>query len=218
MAKILIIDDDPDIREIVVECLTPKYQAITASSGKQALELLESEMPDLITLDLSLPDIEGLELCNQIKSQDRFSHIPVIVLSGRSSSSSHVLAYKLGADIFLDKPFEHEELISIVENRLKFTRKKSNFCGDLLVDPDTQEVYKDNKSLDLTPKEFRIFSYLSQNPGTVISREQILDRVWNGMAVSDRTVDGHVVSLRRKIEGSKVKIESVYSMGYKLTA
>jgi two-component system alkaline phosphatase synthesis response regulator PhoP len=216
MGKILIIDDDSDVRDFVKECLNQEYQTIEASSGEEALAALEAELPDLITLDLSLPDIEGLELCNQIKSQAQYSHIPIIVLSGRTSSGSHILAYKLGADIFVDKPFHHEEFKAIVDNRLKFKTLAKGMCGDLQVDLEGMNVSYNNKSLELTPKEFKIFQYLSQNKGQVISREQILERIWPGTAVSDRTIDGHVATLRKKIQGSKVKIESVYSMGYKL--
>jgi DNA-binding response OmpR family regulator len=218
MAKILIIDDDPDVRDFVKECLNQEYQTLEASTGEEALLVIENEMPDLITLDLSLPDIDGLDLCNQIKSQEQYAHIHVIVLSGRTGSGSHVLAYKLGADNYLDKPFHHEELKSIVDSRLKFIRKESGRCGDLVVDLEGMDVLFKEKGLQLTPKEFKIFQYLSQYKGQVISRNQILDRVWSGVAVSDRTIDGHVVGLRRKIQDSQVKIETIYSMGYKLTA
>lgn len=218
MKTILVIDDDADLKIYLKTVLSPLYKVVFADNGQQGLVSATENKPDLIVMDLGLPDISGYELCNQIRAVKELEETPIVVLSAKTGANAHTMAYKLGADNYLEKPFEKDELLAMVESRLKKSNKKINQnYGDIEIDLRSFTVTKKGQKMDLTPKEFKILCYLLDHLDEVVSRERILNSVWEGVTVTDRVIDNHITSLRKKISDSSLKIESVYSEGYKIT-
>ena len=163
--------------------------------------------------------MDGFELCNRFRSLPDLEEVPIIILSGQKGVEVHVKAYKLGADNFIEKPFNHEELLALVESKLRFgPPQMRKTIGDVTIDLKSGSAYMNNEKIDLTPKEFKILSVLWQNINKVTSREEIFKKVWEKTHVSDRVIDNHVTSLRKKMSTSSLLIESIYAEGYKLSA
>lgn len=221
--SVLIIEDEKKISDIVKAYLEKEgYEARAADTGQQALELLSSGF-DLVILDLKLPDMEGEDLCKIIRRQ---SDMPVIMLTAKSAEEDRVRGLGIGADDYVTKPFSPRELVARVKAHLRRAararkRIKSFNQGRLKIDVHNHEVLKDGVNVVLTPTEFKILMSLSENPGRVLSREQLVNAVQGyDFEGYDRTIDAHVKNLRHKIErDSRVPdfIKTVYGLGYKFT-
>lgn len=203
--KILIIDDEPNILDIVEAYLSAqKYQVMRAETGKEALAIFQSFRPDLLVLDLMLPDMTGLEICGEIR---KHSHVPIIMLTAKSSENDILTGLRMGADDYLVKPFSPKELVARVETVLRrYTppeeeEKWSFDGGKLVIHPQTKQVFLENKEVALTATEFGLLALLAGNPNQLFSRDQLLDRV-KGIAFEglDRVIDTHIKNLRQKVE------------------
>jgi two-component system OmpR family response regulator len=221
--KILVVDDERKIVDIVKAYLEREgYHIIVAYEGKSALERAKSESPDLIVLDLMLPEISGWDICRTLRKE---SDIPIIMLTARDETTDKIVGLELGADDYVTKPFDPKELVSRVKAVLRRTSgrampKTTLSIGDLAIDIDKHLVRRGSKPVELTPIEFELLKVLAEHPGRVYSRMQLLDMV-QGDAYEgyERTVDSHIKNLRRKIEPDPDRpkyIVTVYGVGYKL--
>lgn len=219
--KILIVEDDRDIVEMVEYNLREEgYVTVSALDGEDGVRLAGSERPDLIILDIMLPVIDGFEVCRTLKSDDKTSQIPIIILSAKSQETDKVVGLELGADDYVTKPFSPRELIARIraimrrgeERKLNDVLEK----GDLIIDSAKYKVMVGGEEISLTTTEFKLLEYMARKPGVVLSRYQILDAVsGDDTVVCDRTVDAHVKSLRRKLGTARDYIETVRGAGYR---
>lgn len=222
--KILIVDDEPKILDIVEAYLTIKrFQVFRASNGIEALEKFELVQPNLIVLDLMLPDISGTVICQKIR---KTSDVPIIMLTAKSTENDILNGLQIGADDYIVKPFSPKELVARVETVLRrsdssvVTETKWSFDkGNLVIYPENKQVFKNQKEVILTPTEFELLTLLASYPKKIFSREQLLENV-KGLEfdVLDRIIDSHIKNLRQKIEDNTRKpyfILTVYGMGYR---
>jgi len=227
IAKILVVDDEEDILVLIKYNLEKEgYRVLTALSGETALNLVRSEVPDLVLLDLMLPGVDGTEVCRQIKGNNNTSHISVIMLTAKSEEMDIVIGLELGADDYITKPFSPRVLRARVKAILRRkqssgTDESSNVIryADLVIKPDQFEVLLDNRHINLTATEFRILLLLARRPGWVFDREQIVDAVrGEDYPVTQRSVDVHIVALRKKLGAAGQLIETVHGVGYRVKA
>jgi two-component system KDP operon response regulator KdpE len=203
-ARILIVDDEPNIIGTVTPLLRARgYEVFSAMSGRAALDAVEREKPDLIVLDLGLPDIVGVEVCRQVR---RTLSVPILVLSARGAEGDKVSALDAGADDYVTKPFGAEELLARIRATLRRVENPSPpsepiVRGDLVIDRERFRVLRDGEEVRLTPKEFELLTFLAQHPGRVLTHRTILKAVWGSHAVDQpehlRVLVG---ALRKKIE------------------
>lgn len=202
--KILIVDDEPNILSTVAPLLRSRgYDVVTAVSGRGALEKVEGEKPDLIVLDLGLPDLDGVEVCRAVRET---SNVPIVVLTARGAESDKVRALDTGADDYVTKPFGVEELLARVRAALRRSDAPSVSSepivrGNLVIDRERFRVQRDGEDVRLTPKEFELLTFLAQHPGRVLTHRKILKAIWGPNAVDQpehlRVLVG---ALRKKIE------------------
>jgi DNA-binding response OmpR family regulator len=224
MSKLIaVVDDEPDIVELVsLNLQKAGFKVKSFLEADPFLRFLNSESPDLIILDLMLPDTDGFEICKYLKAHEKHSSIPIIMLTARTEETEKVLGLELGADDYVTKPFSPRELIARVKavlRRPEMRREtKKIFVGDVMViDLEKYEVTIENRKIDLTPTEFKILQLLSSKRGWVHSRDQILNFLWGqDKTVIDRTIDVHIRHLRDKLGKTSALIKNVRGMGYKL--
>lgn len=218
MIKILVVDDEARMRKLVKDFLMIKgYRVIEAEDGDQAVNIFFEEKDiSLILLDVMMPKMDGWEVCKTIR---RYSQVPIVMLTARSDERDELLGFELGVDEYITKPFSPKILVARIEAIL---RRKSAATGEVLeiagirVDKDAHEVLLDGQLLDLSNKEFELLSYFMQNQGMALSREKILNNVWNYDYFGDaRTIDTHVKKLRSKLGSKGDMIRTVWGMGYK---
>ncbi len=220
MKKIVLIEDDADLYNLVQYNLDKEgFQVVGSQTGKGALDLCRREHPDLVILDIMLPDSDGLEICKGIRANPELSTTPVIFLTARASETDRIVGLELGANDYIVKPFFVRELIARVKIHFRGDKPVSKVLrsGDLELDRTRCTVRRGSEELTLTATEFRLLEFLMSRPGVVFSREQLLDAVWgHDRAVTDRTVDVYVLRLRQKIEleGGPAFIRSVRGFGY----
>lgn len=221
MKKIVVIEDDADLFALLKYNLEKEGFAVAgAQTGRGAVELCRRERPDLILLDIMLPDSDGLDICKGIRMISELAHVPVIFLTARASETDRIVGLELGANDYIVKPFFVRELIARIkiQFRSRESAPKLLKAGKLELDRSTCRVRLDNQPLTLTATEFRLLEFLMNRPGMVFSREQLLDAVWgHDRAVTDRTVDVYVLRLRQKIEtdpANRGLIRSVRGFGY----
>jgi phosphate regulon transcriptional regulator PhoB len=206
---ILVIEDEPDIRKLVHYNLTQeRYKVLEAEDGEQALKLLQRARPNLVILDLMLPGMSGMELCKLLRDRQDTAQLPILMLTAKAGEADKVVGLEMGADDYLAKPFSPREMVARVRAILR--RAENAAAGDgqpayekgpLRIDFTTYEVFARGKTIKLTLKEFELLRFLTQNPNRVLSRDQLLDRVWGGETfVTPRTVDVHIRRLRKAIE------------------
>lgn len=220
---IAIVDDEPDIIELVSLHLERAGFGVKGFlEGESFLNFLKVKHPDLILLDLMLPDADGLEICKYLKRQEEFAAIPIIMLTARGSETDKVLGLELGADDYVTKPFSPHELVARVKAVLRRPTPKKDEdrldIGKLLsIDLKKHQVYVEGRKVQLTLSEFKILQLLSSKEGWVFTRDQILDYLWGEeKAVLDRTIDVHINHLREKLGKAARLIKNVRGVGYKL--
>jgi two-component system alkaline phosphatase synthesis response regulator PhoP len=216
--KILLVDDEPDILEIVGYNLRNEgYQVFTASNGIEGVKSAKKNIPQLILLDIMMPEMDGIEACEKIRKIKSLDNVIISFLTARGEDYSQVAGYEAGADDYITKPIKPKVLVSKVKSllrRLKSETETSFKIGDILIDRDEYVVYKAGKRISLPRKEFELFSLLTSRPGKVFKREVILDTVWgNEVVVGGRTIDVHIRKLREKIGDYHFK--TVKGVGYK---
>ncbi len=221
--RILVVDDEKKIIEIVKAYLERDgFSVVVAYDGQAALDAVKRHSPDLIVLDLMLPELSGWEVCRILR---RESNIPIIMLTAREETTDKIVGLELGADDYITKPFDPKELISRVKAVLRRSdgntvMKKKFEVADLTIDVERRQVSRGEQIIELTPIEFNLLRVLAEHPGRVFSRLQFLDSV-QGDAYEgyERTIDSHIKNLRKKIEPEPEKpryIITVYGVGYKL--
>lgn len=222
--KILIVDEEENILEIVEAYLVTKnYQVFRAMDGEEALRKAETIRPDLIVLDLMLPDISGLEVCRRIRKS---SSVPVIMLTARTTEQDILSGLQIGADHYMTKPFSPKELVARVQTVLRRSHPepqevKWSFDGGLLeIYPDNKQVFKKGVEVGLTPTEYRLLTLLASHPQQIFPRQQLL-QVVKGLDFdgTDRVIDVHIKNLRQKIEDDDTRtpyyILTIYGEGYR---
>lgn len=221
MKKIMLIEDDADLYALLKYNLEKEgFQLVGAQTGKGAVELCRREKPDLVILDIMLPDSDGLDICKGIRNHPEAAHIPVIFLTARASETDRIVGLELGANDYIVKPFFVRELIARIKIQFRTQAQpvRTLKAGGLDLDRQSCRVRLHGQLLSLTATEFRLLEFLMSRPGVVFSREQLLDAVWgHDRAVTDRTVDVYILRLRQKIEddpANPLLIRSVRGFGY----
>lgn len=220
---IAIIDDEPDIVELVsLHLKRAGFEVKGFLNAEDFFDFMGKNIPDLILLDLMLPDADGFEVCKYLKRKDEFAATPIIMLTAKGEETDKVLGLELGADDYITKPFSPKELVARVKAVL---RRQDNediltkiVIRDLLIIyPEKHEAYAEGKRIDLTSTEFKILTMLAGKKGWVFTRDQILDYLWGQeKAVVDRTIDVHIKHLREKLGKASGLIKNIRGVGYKL--
>jgi len=220
---IAVVEDEPDIRGLVSLHLKKEgFQVEGFESAHPLFKSLEKKRPALIVLDLMLPDMDGLEVCRNLKKRDDWASIPIIILTAKSSETDKVLGLEMGADDYLTKPFSTKELVArvraVLRRPVRAAEAKQLMAGQgLVLDTDRHEVTVKGRKVELTPAEFKILQLLASNKGRAFSRDQILDFLWGQEKfVVDRTVDVHIRNLREKLGEEASLIKNIRGVGYKL--
>jgi len=222
--KILVVEDEPSQREVLAYNLKAEgFLVISADDGQDALLLVEEEEPDLILLDWMMPNLSGIEVCRRLKSCNETRAIPIVMVSARSEEMDKVRGLEIGADDYLVKPYSVIELIARLRTQLRRTRAatigETLHFQDIILDPETHKVFRDEAQLKLGPTEFRLLRTMMEKPGRVWSRDQLLDRVWGrDIYVDTRTVDVHIGRLRKALlkHGGTDPLRTVRGAGYAL--
>ncbi|HZL65472.1 MAG TPA: response regulator [Thermoleophilia bacterium] len=225
---VLVVDDERDILELVKYNLDKEgYHVTVVETGEEALAAARTKMPDVVVLDLMLPGVDGLEVCRRLKSDPRTQGIPIVMLTAKGSEADIVAGLELGAADYVTKPFSPRVLVARIKAVL---RRGSDIDGEeatirvkaLTMRPGRHQVFVGEAPVELTATEFRILAYLARRPGWVFTRQQIVDAAQgddafvNDRFVTDRSVDVHIVSLRRKLGACGAYIETVRGVGYRL--
>lgn len=221
---IAIVDDEPDIVELISASLKKAgFEVVGFPDARSFLRFLESRSPELVLLDLMLPDADGLEICKFLRGKREWATLPIIMVTARGHEADRVVGLEVGADDYLTKPFSTRELVARVKAVLRRAERPSEpsrieLAGELVIDPEKHEVIAGGKKVELTSTEFKILSLLASRVGRVFTREQILDHLWSHeKIVIDRTVDVHIRNLREKLGPLSARlIKNVRGVGYKL--
>ena len=219
---ILVIDDEKDLIELLSYNLGKEgYDVIVAHDGQSGLDVVKKHRPDLVVLDIMMPGLDGLQVCQRLRADPRTGRIPIIMLTAKATETDRIVGLELGADDYVTKPFSPREVIA----RLKAVLRRSSQPaedrqiirnGELLIDLTGHEVTFRNGRVPLTATEFRILEFLASRPGRVFTRDEIIDAaLGNDNAVFDRTIDVHITAIRRKLGTGADQIETVRGFGYK---
>ncbi len=229
MKTILAIEDDPDIVELLRFNLEREsYRVRSALTGTEGLRKLREEPPDLLILDLMLPEMSGFEVCRTVRADPRLAHLPVIMLTARGEEADVIAGIELGADDYVRKPFSPRELTARVGALLRRAARSVRAveevshetlrAGDLVIDPTSHRVHRNGSDLPVTHLEFRLLHYLASHPRQVLSRQEILNRVWGRERyITQRSVDVYIRRLRQKLDppGGPSLLSTVRGAGYR---
>jgi len=220
--KILLVDDEPDILEFMEYNLKKEnYDVFKAANGKEAIRLARKENPDLIILDIMMPEMDGIETCRQLRDIPEFKNTLIAFLTARNEDYSQIAGFDVGADDYITKPIKPRVLTSRIHALFRRYREeekadkgKITNVGNLQIDRDQYLIYQDGEKIVLPRKEFELLSLLTSKPGKVFTRDEILEKVWGtDIVVGDRTIDVHVRKLREKLGEECIK--TVKGIGYK---
>ena len=217
--KILVIDDESRMRKLVRDFLTKKeYEVLEASNGEEAMEIFyEDKDIDLLILDVMMPKMDGWEVCREVRKTSR---VPIIMLTAKADERDELLGFELGVDEYVTKPFSPKILVARVEAILRRSSVNTDDgiikVGDITMNKNAHEVFVGDKPIELSFKEFELLAYFIENQGIALSRERILNNVWNYDYFGDaRTIDTHVKKLRNKMGERGEYIKTIWGMGYK---
>ena len=220
--RILVVEDEPDLLALVrINLEQAGFEVETAENGSDALAALRRAPPDLMLLDLMLPDVPGTEICRRIRGSAELSELPIIMLTAKADEVDRVVGLELGADDYVTKPFSPRELMLRVRAVLRRQRPDTTPArviehGDLSLDPERHRCFVDGEEVDLTAKEFSLLQCLMRRPGRVMTRDRLLDDVWGSdITVTTRTIDTHLKRLREKLGRAGDLIETVRGVGYR---
>jgi two-component system, OmpR family, alkaline phosphatase synthesis response regulator PhoP len=223
--KILIVEDEHDLIKLLKYNLEKEgYKVNHTTEGSLALAEIRREEPDLVILDLMLPGIDGLEVCRQLRRHEKYTSLPILILTARGEEADRVVGLEIGADDYVTKPFSMRELIArvraLLRRREPATANRTTIQrGSLVIDPSAHSVVVKGKTVELSALEFRLLHHLASHPGMVFSRDQLLDRVWgNDRSVTQRSVDVYVRRVREKIESEPQEpayLQTVHGVGYR---
>tara|TARA_Y100001968_G_C19402294_1_gene741669 strand:+ start:431 stop:1108 length:678 start_codon:yes stop_codon:yes gene_type:complete len=217
-SKILLVDDEQDILEFLSYNLRKEgCDVITANNGKEGLELAKTHTPDLILLDVMMPEMDGMEVCENLRSIEKLENTFIIFLTARSEEYSELSGFTAGADDYITKPIKPKLLISRINAILRRSNKKiltnEIKIENIMINKDTFQIFVDSEEMTLPKKEFLLLYYLMTVPGKAFSREEIISEVWNDSFVGDRTIDVHIRKIRDKIGDRYIK--TIKGVGYK---
>jgi two-component system phosphate regulon response regulator PhoB len=221
MERVLIVDDDPDILRLVSYNLTQAgFEVADATTGREALASVQKHPPGLIILDVMLPDVDGLEVCRTLRSQETTKRIPILMLTARGEEIDRVVGFELGADDYVMKPFSPRELVLRVKSilrRMHDDRSDMVRFAEIQIFPERRQCFVGKKQIPLTMKEFDLLHELMRGRGNVLTRETLLDRVWgyHGEA-NTRTLDTHIRRLREKLGEAGNRVETVRGVGFRI--
>lgn len=222
--KVLVADDDPNVCEIIrLYFAKQQIQLLEATNGKQALDMVDSQKPDAIILDVMMPKMDGFEVCREIRKKH---DIPIIMLTAKEEEFDRVLGLELGADDYVTKPFSPRELVARIKAIFRRMQPRDKIEEDqgkvfafsrLKIDIDKREVLADGEKILFRPKEFDLLVHMAKSPGTVFTREQLLEQVWGYDYFGDiRTVDVHIKKIRQRLSGMNGEcVHTVWGVGYK---
>jgi len=220
--RILIVDDEPDLLELVrVNLVQGGFDVETAADGQGALQSIRRRAPDLVVLDLMLPDLSGTEVCRAVRADPSFADLPIIMLTARADEVDRIVGLELGADDYVTKPFSPRELRlrvqAVLRRRAAPSEEKASLdYGGIRLDVLRHRCYAGGREVALTAKEFDLLEQLMRRPGRVMTREQLIDVVWGeDITVTTRTIDTHLKRLREKLGASGTLIETVRGIGYR---
>ena len=217
-SKILVVDDESRMRKLVRDFLVKNnYEVVEASDGEEALDLFfEKNDIDLVILDVMMPKMDGWQVCREIRA---YSKVPIIMLTAKSDERDELMGFELGVDEYISKPFSPKILVARVEAILRRTGQAAEMiveAGGIRLDKQAHSVTVEGKPIDLSYKEFELLAYFMENKGIALSREKILNSVWNYDYFGDaRTIDTHVKKLRSKMGDKGELIKTIWGMGYK---
>lgn len=217
--KILIIDDDADICDYVEGLLSYRFSILKATTAQEGLAKTQSAHPDLILLDLQMPNQNGLEICKTLRSSPQTKHIPILVYSGSEDPEHLAEAFDNGADDYIVKTTRPRELVARVVSKIRRLEEREEdpeliACGNLTLNTKKLEATINNEPIQLSVLEFSLLRFFVENKDHVMSRTQILEGVWKDAIVSNRTIDTHMVYLRKKLAGFTYTLATVYGAGY----
>ena len=220
--KIIVVEDEPDLVDVVTYNLKREgYLVLAAQRGDEGLNLIRSERPDLVLLDLMLPGMDGLSICRQMKSDSSLSEIPIIIASAKGEESDVVIGLEMGADDYLAKPFSPRELLARIKAVLRrgaprdVIRERLVIRG-LVIDSGKHEVRIEDEIVSLTSTEFKLLHHLASSKGRAFSREQLLNKVVGmGVVVVDRNIDVHIRAVRKKLGNHSNMIQTIRGVGYR---
>jgi two-component system, OmpR family, alkaline phosphatase synthesis response regulator PhoP len=223
--KVLIVEDETDLVKLLKYNLEKEgFRVNYATDGTIALAEARRDPPDLVILDLMLPGLDGLEVCRQLRRNDRFARTPILILSARGEEADRIVGLELGADDYVTKPFSTREVIARIRALLRRNepagpQRSKVQRGDLVIDPTAHSVLVGGRSVELSALEFRLLHYMASHPGMVFSRDQLLDSVWgNDRTVTPRSVDVYIRRIREKIElkpQDPSYVQTIHGVGYR---
>jgi len=221
MAKILIADDDEDIRYLVEYNLVKEgFEVITAKNGIEGFELSKEHRPELVILDIMMPEMDGVELCEKMRSMPEFDNTLIVFLTARTEDFTQIACYENGGDDYIVKPVKPKILVSRINAILRRSRIRTNSqsdtieLGDIVVDIEKYNVSKSGSIVELAKKEFELLTLLISKPGKLFTRDEIFNKVWGvDNAIGDRTIDVHIRKLREKL--GQANIKTIKGLGYK---
>ncbi len=224
MPVILIVEDEKPIRDMFrFATLKTDFELIEAKDGKSLWQILDQHTPDLILMDWMLPDTNGIKLTKQLKAEEIYADIPIIMLTARVEEQDKITGLDAGADDYVVKPFSPLELVARIKAVLRRTKKETNNTelriADLILDTASHQVSLQNHNIDLGPKEYRLLKYFMENPNRVFTRSQLMDRLWGrNTYVEERTVDVHIGRLRKVLAPYRYDkfIQTIRGTGYRL--
>jgi two-component system alkaline phosphatase synthesis response regulator PhoP len=225
MQKILLVDDEPDILEILSYNLEKSdYLTFTAESGLEAIELAKKEIPDLIVLDVMMPNMDGIETCIELRSLPELSNAIIVFLSARNEDYSLIAGLDAGADDYITKPINPRVFVKKVETLLKRKGDRGNevtvptkSIGNLTIDSEKYLVFKGEQKIEFSKKKFELLALLASKPGKVFTRDEILTQIWSdNVIVNDRTIDVHIRKIREQLGDDYIK--TIKGVGYKFSA
>ncbi|AFH92153.1 TPA: two-component system response regulator BaeR [Providencia stuartii] len=219
-ANVLIVEDEPKLGQLLYDYLQAAgYQPSILQRGDEVIDYVRQQQPDIILLDLMLPGMDGLTICRELR---KFCEIPIIMVTAKTEEIDRLLGLEIGADDYICKPFSPREVVARVKTILRRCQRAASpdkSRPQLIIDENAFQVRYGEQLLELTPAEFRLLKFMSDNAGTVFSRDQLLDILYDDhRIVTDRTIDSHVKNLRRKLElldNEKTFIRSIYGLGYR---
>ena len=219
--NLLIVDDSKDIRESLVEIFSDEFEILEAENGQVAIDKVNDFLPDIILLDIVMPKMDGFQTCLRLRQNESTKQVPIIFLTTKNEPQTETFGLELGADDFVNKPFNPDVLRARVKKRLEAgtvgesVSEKTDMEG-FVIYWDRQEISHGDEKISLTTKELGLLRLFVNNKGKVLSRDLILERVWSDTYITDRTIDSHVKELRKKIPPLVGMLKTVYGAGYRL--
>lgn len=220
MSKVLIVDDDKDISDLISLVLKKEgIDSTIVNDSTKVPEIIEKDYFDLILLDIMMPELSGIEVCTKIRDK---VNCPIIFLSAKTELIDKMLGYEIGGDDYITKPFNNSELVLKIKSHLRLNKRANNLnnnniikIGEILINKETFEVYKEDEKIELSTREFELLKYLMENAGIVLSKEQIFESVWGSNYGDIGTVAVNIKSLRDKLKDKNKYIITIWGYGYK---